>query len=287
MTFLPVYDWMFALGLNGNAVLVYSLVYSFTKAKGGYHGTTETTCSRLHITAPTLRDCYRQLIERGLIAKVQYKADRGNRFYYLARQFDDKGKEIFPYGETIPSAAFSPENKSENAQGERNFPLQGERNFPLKEKETFPYNKENIINNSSQENAPAREEGWKDEARASRMVEALRNGGTLRDDMVRGLSFGGVRIQAEKIVTLADQFVSLQRATGSDHTSDADFRSHFLRWATIQLKEEQAKRPRRSEQQPSEEEVRRRSEPLERWEENRRGAISYSEYLAMKAKGEI
>lgn len=276
--YVIVHGWMAReLGLKGFELYVFALIYGYTKSCGSYTGTMEHACDLLGISGNGWRAAVARLEERKYVERVTIPTTHGKRYEYRVI------RQMFKF-EQLSERTSTTEKSAENEpQMFKSEPFKCSDLNP----QMFRFEPNSIVYNinNAQDNAPAREE-WKDAGMAARMAEALRNGGTLRDDMVRGLSYGGTAIQAERLIAMADQFTALQRAAASDHTSDADFRSHFLRWATIQLKEEQAKRPRRSEQ-PSEEEVRRRSEPLERWEENRRGAISYSEYLQMKAKGEI
>lgn len=279
--FVIVHGWMAReLGLKGFELYVFALIYGYTKSCGSYTGTMEHACDLLGISGNGWRAAVARLEKRKYVERVTIPTTHGKRYEYRA------SRQMFKFEQLSERTAMTEKSAENEPQMFKSEPFKCSDLNP----QMFRFEPNSIVNNinNAQDSAPAREE-WKDAGMAARMAEALRNGGTLRDDMLRGLSYGGTAIQAERLIAMADQFTALQRAAASDHTGDADYRSHFLRWATIQLKEEQAKRPKAS---PSDIQERQRREEQQRqmqqhWEERERGAISYEDYLAMKAKGQV
>ena len=67
-----VFEFMRSLGLTGNVLNVYALLYSFTRSQAGlYYGSQETLANMLGISLRTVQRAYRELYRFGYIEKTR------------------------------------------------------------------------------------------------------------------------------------------------------------------------------------------------------------------------
>lgn len=84
--YIVVMGWMMtALGLNGNALLAYALIYSHSQdGEGCYWGSLSHTADRLNISRRAAVDVLNRLLEQGHIAKSMVEIDGVQRCMYRA-----------------------------------------------------------------------------------------------------------------------------------------------------------------------------------------------------------
>lgn len=70
--FIIIYDWMVEnLQLSGNRLIVYGIIYSFSKKGGWFQGSASYLCKRSGVTERGIRKILKGLREDGLIAKKE------------------------------------------------------------------------------------------------------------------------------------------------------------------------------------------------------------------------
>ena len=84
--YIVVMGWMMsALGLNGNDLLAYALIYSHSQdGEGAYWGSLSHTADRLNISRRAAVDVLNRLVERGHIKKSEANIDGIQRCMYRA-----------------------------------------------------------------------------------------------------------------------------------------------------------------------------------------------------------
>lgn len=84
--YIVVMGWMMtALGLNGNALLAYALIYSHSQdGEGCYWGSLSHTADRLNISRRAAVDVLNRLLEQGHITKSVVEVDGVQRCMYRA-----------------------------------------------------------------------------------------------------------------------------------------------------------------------------------------------------------
>lgn len=84
--YIVVMGWMMtALGLNGNALLAYALIYSHSQdGEGAYWGSLSHTADRLNISRRAAVDVLNRLVEQGHIKKTIAEIDGIQRCMYRA-----------------------------------------------------------------------------------------------------------------------------------------------------------------------------------------------------------
>lgn len=84
--YIVVMGWMMsALGLNGNALLAYALIYSHSQdGEGAYWGSLSHTADRLNISRRAAVDVLNRLVEQGHIKKSMAEIDGVQRCMYRA-----------------------------------------------------------------------------------------------------------------------------------------------------------------------------------------------------------
>ena len=84
--YIVVMGWMMtALGLNGNDLLAYALIYSHSQdGEGAYWGSLAHTADRLNISRRAAVDVLNRLVERGHIKKTTAEIDGIQRCMYRA-----------------------------------------------------------------------------------------------------------------------------------------------------------------------------------------------------------
>lgn len=85
-SYIVVIGWMMtALGLNGNDLLAYALIYSHSQdGAGAYWGSLAHTADRLNISRRAAVDVLNRLVERGHIKKTTAEIDGVQRCMYRA-----------------------------------------------------------------------------------------------------------------------------------------------------------------------------------------------------------
>ena len=84
--YIVVMGWMMsALGLNGNDLLAYALIYSHSQdGEGAYWGSLSHTADRLNISRRAAVDVLNRLVERGHVKKSEANIDGIQRCMYRA-----------------------------------------------------------------------------------------------------------------------------------------------------------------------------------------------------------
>lgn len=85
-SYIVVMAWMMTrLGLNGNELLAYALIYSYSQdAQGCYFGSLSHTAERLNISRRAAVDVLNRLLDKGLITKSTLEVDGVARCMYKA-----------------------------------------------------------------------------------------------------------------------------------------------------------------------------------------------------------
>lgn len=85
-SYIVVMAWMMTrLGLNGNELLAYALIYSYSQdAQGCYFGSLSHTAERLNISRRAAVDVLNRLLEKGHITKSSVEVDGVMRCMYKA-----------------------------------------------------------------------------------------------------------------------------------------------------------------------------------------------------------
>ena len=85
-SYIVVMAWMMTrLGLNGNELLAYALIYSYSQdAQGCYFGSLSHTAERLNISRRAAVDVLNRLIDKGYITKSTVDIDGVTRCMYKA-----------------------------------------------------------------------------------------------------------------------------------------------------------------------------------------------------------
>lgn len=85
-SYIVVMAWMMTrLGLNGNELLAYALIYSYSQdAQGCYFGSLSHTAERLNISRRAAVDVLNRLLEKGHITKSSVEVDGVVRCMYKA-----------------------------------------------------------------------------------------------------------------------------------------------------------------------------------------------------------
>lgn len=67
--YIAVHDWMVELGLSGNALLVYALIYGFSANGGEFSGSAEYISKRIGAKRRSVVDALKTLESAGLIKR--------------------------------------------------------------------------------------------------------------------------------------------------------------------------------------------------------------------------
>lgn len=71
--FIVEFYWMSLLGLKGNELRLYALIYSYSQdSKGGFHGSTDYLAKRLDVSRRQIFRMLNELTEKNLIKKNEY-----------------------------------------------------------------------------------------------------------------------------------------------------------------------------------------------------------------------
>ena len=249
-----IHDWMIGAGLKGSQLVVFAYLYACI-------GEPTPIAELARMTGLSLLSAHtalRKLTDEGFIA-VQPVSGKANT-YTLTPPENRGGSET--EGGRKPRGVLPPKT-------EGGTPIINNHRLS-----------NNINSLSHTPDAHAREEekqGWADEAFARRTLEALDNGGSVRDNIVRSLMRSG-ELTRDKLYQLYYTFEAMQRNEESSHTSDGDYRGHFVKWATIQLKEES-----RQAHVDAKMEERSRANRQTSWERRDEAERSHMEELARAA----
>ena len=95
--YIVVMGWMMtSLGLNGNDLLAYALIYGYSQdSEGCYFGSLSHTAERLNISRRATADVLARLVDKGRLVKKQVVIDGIQRCMYKAVV----PKEVTPQGE--------------------------------------------------------------------------------------------------------------------------------------------------------------------------------------------
>lgn len=209
-----VQGWMWEAGLKGIALHVYACLYSW----GGGAVPTGDLAEATGHDRRYVMNAVKELQEAGLLDVTE---QRGAAYIYKVNPIP-KGT---PYQKVPPTKR-------------RGVTLyQKEGGTPFKNNQRLSNNNNSLSHTPSACAREGEKTGWADEAKARRTLEALDNGGSVRDNIVRSLMRSG-ELTRDKLYQLYYTFEAMQRNEESSHTSDGDYRGHFVKWATIQLKEE-------------------------------------------------
>lgn len=110
--YVTVMDWMWDdLGLSGNDILCYALIYGFSQdGKSEFKGTASYVAQRLHIRKATALDILRRLTDRGVIRKREFTYQGKRYCFYSAETSSETGTETVPVTgtETVPVSVRKP-----------------------------------------------------------------------------------------------------------------------------------------------------------------------------------
>lgn len=121
---IEVISWMLELGIGGNELLTYALIYGFSKdGQGVYFGSIPYLCAWLQCSRPTAVAVLKRLQEKGLVEKEEtHKYGASHRCEYKAVIPDDD------------------ELKNLTRASKKTLLATGQKSLPAASKESLPYN---------------------------------------------------------------------------------------------------------------------------------------------------
>ena len=109
------------LGLNGVALKVYALIYSFTRAGSDCHGSVDYICERVGASRTSVKAAIKKLLEKGYITKIEDSKIKTNRYVANDDPFEPTGQKstgqyLTPPGQklTPDRSEIDPNNKEDN-----------------------------------------------------------------------------------------------------------------------------------------------------------------------------
>ena len=113
-SYYVIHDFMVkALKLSGVSLLVYALIYSFTKVGGECYGSMEYIAERVGSSRTSVYRALKELIRKNLI--VKHKSEKYGKISYVANvefEFQDATQEISEFN--TASYKMTPNNKEDN-----------------------------------------------------------------------------------------------------------------------------------------------------------------------------
>ena len=96
--YITIPGWMMnRLGLSGNKLLLYAVIYGFSQTSGcGFTGSLSYITSLLHISKPTAIKLLKELVEEGFVERDEHSVHGVVSPCYIAVQDFTGGKEILP-----------------------------------------------------------------------------------------------------------------------------------------------------------------------------------------------
>lgn len=121
---IEVISWMLELGIGGNELLTYALIYGFSKdGQGVYFGSIPYLCAWLQCSRPTAVSVLKRLQEKGLVEKEEtHKYGASHRCEYKAVIPDDD------------------ELKNLTRASKKSLLATSQKSLPAASKESLPYN---------------------------------------------------------------------------------------------------------------------------------------------------
>ena len=112
--YIVVMGWMMtALGLNGNDLLAYALIYGYSQdGQGAYFGSLAHTAEALNISRRTASDVLNRLVERGVITRKHVEINGLVRCMYTA-VVPDEARPAAPEPPTRPKPERQPRPRFE------------------------------------------------------------------------------------------------------------------------------------------------------------------------------
>lgn len=112
--YIVVVGWMMTtLGLNGNDLLVYALIYGYSQdGQGAYFGSLAHTAEALNISRRTASDVLNRLVERGVITRKHVELNGLMRCMYKA-VVPDEARPAAPEPPTRPKPEHQPRSRFE------------------------------------------------------------------------------------------------------------------------------------------------------------------------------